>query len=101
MRRKNPPNKQTKKSIQEFKTSLDISLQRREGSVQSPISRGGKMGIVLWKWEYIEPFLSGAITFSILHSVLWVLVRGKQASEQGLVLPSAVLRLIYSRIVSR
>lgn len=59
------------------------------------------MGIVLWKRESIEGFLSVAIKFPILDSVLWVLVRGKLASEQGLVLPSAVLRLIYSRIFSR
>lgn len=59
------------------------------------------MGIVLRKRESIEAFLSVAIKFSLLDSVLWVLVRGQLASEQGLALPSAVLRLIYSRIFSR
>ena len=35
------------------------------------------MGIVLPKWECIEPFLSVAIKFSTLDSVSGGLVRGK------------------------
>lgn len=34
------------------------------------------MGIVLLKWESIEPFLSAAIKFPTLDSVFWVSVRG-------------------------
>lgn len=56
------------------------------------------MGIMLLQWESIEPFLSVAITFSTLYPALWVFERGKLARSQSLVLPTAALSLIYSRI---